>query len=314
MQNVSASLKVSSKRSKYAKSNISSAVVPHTPEVTIQAPTPAKRESKTDENVVKKPTAKAKAKRLNYAKKTWASTPVDDIINNNPERFGKVMPLQFDPNFMGQNMPIMGSSNRRSSPMGKFYNNLIHLILIGIKMMPPAMNLVMQNPMANMMPSMNYQMQNMALNNQNMPLSNQNIALSNQNMAMANQAMSLSNQNQFFQNLNNSNRPMTMSMSQTEQLSQMIPSQLMTQPSNSSIPIETSTFTSPPNPSDKPQINSTTQNILDIVPPNMMPNNSKMQVATKTPGQTKVTPTFNPMNMVDMTRTFLSSMKEISNE
>jgi hypothetical protein len=108
-------LNVGNKRSKYAKSNTSSAIMPHTPEVTIQAPTPAKG-AQTSEEKVDNNGAKVKSKRMNYAKKNWASTPVDNIVTNSTDRFGKMMPMQFDPNFMNHNMGMMGSSHRRNSP------------------------------------------------------------------------------------------------------------------------------------------------------------------------------------------------------
>lgn len=106
----------SSKRSKYAKSNISSAIVPHNPEVTVQPPTPSKLTPQKTEDAKEKTAGKGKSKRMNYAKKTWASTPVDNMVNNTNERFSKVIPMQFDTGFMPPTLAMMGSSNRKSSP------------------------------------------------------------------------------------------------------------------------------------------------------------------------------------------------------
>ena len=107
----------SSKRSKYAKSTTSSAVVPHMPEVTIQAPTPAKGAQKSEERNDQPSSTKSKSKRMNYAKKAWASTPVDNLISSSIDRFSKGVPVQFDTGYMGHSSNnIMMDGNRRNSP------------------------------------------------------------------------------------------------------------------------------------------------------------------------------------------------------
>jgi hypothetical protein len=144
-----------------------------------------------------------------------------------------------------------------------------------------------QPPMHNMMPSINYQMQNMQLN---------------------------SNKNQYYQNMNSNsgmNRPMTMQMpmDQNEQMNQyMAQSQMMNHPpptskiSNSQAYANTESGSQPMMQQPMMQQN--------MIP--MMPNTTPIQPTGMS--VSKIPPPFNPMNMVEMTRNFLSSMKDLSNK
>lgn len=158
-QNVPVGFIPMNKRNKYAKSGISSALVPTSSEVKVQAATPAKvgpaRQAESYALNLEGDLAKGKSKRLNYGKKTWGSSPADSMLNNSAERFVRPMPMHYDPNLMGTNMLLRGTGLGPKETSG-------YGIRDGM-----SFGTGMPMPMQNMMPSLNYQMQNMQIASQN---------------------------------------------------------------------------------------------------------------------------------------------------
>ena len=158
-----------------------------------------------------------------------------------------------------------------------------------MKMMPGMANMGMamqpQQQMQNMMPSINYQMQNMQINDKN----------------------------QFYQNSANNagmNRPMAMPMTQPGQLNQFMPQQMqmMGQPQ-----VQITTMSEVQNFNTSPDGTQAQSNMQQHNMMPMMAANTTMQANTM-PSGSKMTPSFNPLNMVESTRNFLSSMKDLSNK